>query len=72
MWVGIFLALFLLALYICFPATLTTVGMWTEAVDFDTHVCLDQDCAVGLLFALLPVLGDTGGVMSGLVAMSRS
>ncbi|CAK9206897.1 unnamed protein product [Sphagnum troendelagicum] len=31
-----------------------------------------QDCAVGLLFALLPVLGDTGGVMSGLVAMSRS
>lgn len=31
-----------------------------------------QDCAVGLLFALLPVLGGGGGVMSGLVSMSRS
>ncbi|KAF6175322.1 hypothetical protein GIB67_021827 [Kingdonia uniflora] len=31
-----------------------------------------QDCAVGLLFALLPVLGGTSGVLQGLVSMTKS
>ncbi|XP_051137433.1 K(+) efflux antiporter 6-like [Andrographis paniculata] len=31
-----------------------------------------QDCAVGLLFALLPVLGGTSGVMQGVVSMTKS
>ncbi|XP_052182352.1 K(+) efflux antiporter 4-like isoform X4 [Diospyros lotus] len=31
-----------------------------------------QDCAVGLLFALLPVLGGTSGVAQGLVSMTKS
>lgn len=30
-----------------------------------------QDCAVGLLFALLPVLGGTSGVLQGLVTMTK-
>ncbi|THU52387.1 hypothetical protein C4D60_Mb10t03460 [Musa balbisiana] len=31
-----------------------------------------QDCAVGLLFALLPVLGGTSGVLQGLVSATKS
>jgi len=31
-----------------------------------------QDCAVGLLFALLPVLGGTSGVLQGVVSMAKS
>ncbi|CAL5215037.1 unnamed protein product [Lathyrus oleraceus] len=31
-----------------------------------------QDCAVGLLFALLPVLGGTSGVLQGVISMSKS
>nr|XP_012572153.1 K(+) efflux antiporter 4 isoform X3 [Cicer arietinum] len=31
-----------------------------------------QDCAVGLLFALLPVLGGTSGVLQGIISMAKS
>ncbi|URE47217.1 Sodium/hydrogen exchanger family [Musa troglodytarum] len=31
-----------------------------------------QDCAVGLLFALLPVLGGTSGVLQGLISATKS
>ncbi|XP_019175896.1 PREDICTED: K(+) efflux antiporter 6-like isoform X3 [Ipomoea nil] len=31
-----------------------------------------QDCAVGLLFALLPVLGGTSGVLQGVMSMTKS
>lgn len=31
-----------------------------------------QDCAVGLLFALLPVLGGNSGVLQGLISMTKS
>ncbi|KAG9152502.1 hypothetical protein Leryth_016417 [Lithospermum erythrorhizon] len=31
-----------------------------------------QDCAVGLLFALLPVLGGTLGILHGLISMTKS
>ncbi|KAL3001981.1 hypothetical protein AAZX31_08G029200 [Glycine max] len=31
-----------------------------------------QDCAVGLLFALIPVLGGTSGVLQGVVSMTKS
>ncbi|KAI4379530.1 hypothetical protein MLD38_005811 [Melastoma candidum] len=31
-----------------------------------------QDCAVGLLFALLPVLGGTSGVLQGVMYMTKS
>ncbi|KAL3650757.1 K(+) efflux antiporter 4 [Castilleja foliolosa] len=31
-----------------------------------------QDCAVGLLFALLPVLGGTSGVLQGVISMTKS
>ncbi|KAG7584416.1 Cation/H+ exchanger [Arabidopsis suecica] len=31
-----------------------------------------QDCAVGLLFALLPVLGGTSGVLQGVLSMAKS
>ncbi|GMH18072.1 hypothetical protein Nepgr_019913 [Nepenthes gracilis] len=31
-----------------------------------------QDCAVGLLFALLPVLGGTSGVLQGVASMTKS
>ncbi|XP_058189113.1 K(+) efflux antiporter 6 isoform X1 [Rhododendron vialii] len=31
-----------------------------------------QDCAVGLLFALLPVLGGTSGVLQGIMSMTKS
>ncbi|KAG6740508.1 hypothetical protein POTOM_055959 [Populus tomentosa] len=30
-----------------------------------------QDCAVGLLFALLPVLGGTSGILQGLMSMTK-
>ncbi|KAJ4708183.1 K(+) efflux antiporter [Melia azedarach] len=30
-----------------------------------------QDCAVGLLFALLPVLGGTSGVLQGMISISK-
>ena len=28
-----------------------------------------QDCVVGLLFALLPVLGGTSGILQGVISM---
>ncbi|XP_077210728.1 K(+) efflux antiporter 4-like isoform X1 [Tasmannia lanceolata] len=31
-----------------------------------------QDCAVGLLFALLPILGGTFGVLQGVISMAKS
>ncbi|KAI3830530.1 hypothetical protein MKW98_030693 [Papaver atlanticum] len=31
-----------------------------------------QDCAVGLLFALLPILGGTSGILEGLMSMTKS
>ncbi|KAG8381447.1 hypothetical protein BUALT_Bualt06G0122900 [Buddleja alternifolia] len=31
-----------------------------------------QDCAVGLLFALLPVLGGNSGILQGIVSMGKS
>ncbi|GAB2292576.1 K(+) efflux antiporter 4 [Dionaea muscipula] len=31
-----------------------------------------QDCAAGLLFALLPILGGTSGALQGLVSMTKS
>ncbi|CAN8271096.1 unnamed protein product [Cochlearia groenlandica] len=31
-----------------------------------------QDCAVGLLFALLPVLGGTSGLLQGMLSMAKS
>ncbi|GMN53136.1 hypothetical protein TIFTF001_022260 [Ficus carica] len=31
-----------------------------------------QDCAVGLLFALLPVLGGTSGIFQGVMSMTKS
>ncbi|XP_042486036.1 K(+) efflux antiporter 4 isoform X1 [Macadamia integrifolia] len=31
-----------------------------------------QDCAVGLLFALLPVLGGTSGILQGVMSMTKS
>ncbi|KAJ6809127.1 K(+) efflux antiporter 4-like isoform X1 [Iris pallida] len=31
-----------------------------------------QDCAVGLLFALLPVLGGSSGVLQGVISMTKS
>ncbi|KAG8636137.1 hypothetical protein MANES_16G103200v8 [Manihot esculenta] len=31
-----------------------------------------QDCAVGLLFALLPILGGTSGVLQGVISMTKS
>ncbi|KAF8053723.1 hypothetical protein N665_1379s0007 [Sinapis alba] len=31
-----------------------------------------QDCAVGLLFALLPVLGGTSGILQGMLSMAKS
>ncbi|XP_042003050.1 K(+) efflux antiporter 4-like [Salvia splendens] len=31
-----------------------------------------QDCAVGLLFPMLPVLGGTSGVMQGVISMTKS
>lgn len=30
-----------------------------------------QDCAVGLLFALLPILGGTSGALQGMVSMTK-
>lgn len=30
-----------------------------------------QDCAVGLLFALLPVLGGTSGVLQGMISITK-
>ncbi|XP_010918670.1 K(+) efflux antiporter 4 isoform X2 [Elaeis guineensis] len=31
-----------------------------------------QDCAVGLLFAFLPVLGGTSGILQGVISMTKS
>ncbi|GFS43305.1 K+ efflux antiporter 4 [Actinidia rufa] len=31
-----------------------------------------QDCAVGLLFALLPILGGTSGLLQGVMSMTKS
>ncbi|XP_024960792.1 K(+) efflux antiporter 4 isoform X2 [Cynara cardunculus var. scolymus] len=31
-----------------------------------------QDCAVGLLFALLPILGGTSGVLEGMLSMTKT
>jgi hypothetical protein len=35
------------------------------------HFGLFQDCAVGLLFALLPVLGGNSGLLQGVISMGK-
>lgn len=35
------------------------------------HYELLQDCAVGLLFALLPVLGGGSGLLQGIISMGK-
>lgn len=35
------------------------------------HCGLFQDCAVGLLFALLPVLGGHSGLFQGMVSVGK-
>ncbi|GAY57676.1 hypothetical protein CUMW_181250 [Citrus unshiu] len=47
----------------------TFLSMSSTAVLENSFVC--QDCAVGLLFALLPVLGGTSGVLQGMISITK-
>jgi hypothetical protein len=48
------------------------LSMWTFLLPLASLDCFtSQDCAVGLLFALLPVLGGTSGVLQGLMSMTK-
>ncbi|KAH0917006.1 hypothetical protein HID58_024666 [Brassica napus] len=50
-------------------------GKLTEGIFVGAFLSMSStavDCAVGLLFALLPVLGGTSGVLQGMLSMAKS
>uniref|UniRef100_A0A7I4E1K1 Cation/H+ exchanger transmembrane domain-containing protein n=1 Tax=Physcomitrium patens TaxID=3218 RepID=A0A7I4E1K1_PHYPA len=68
--VGAFLSMSSTAVVLKFLMDRNTTNSLHGQVTIGTLIL--QDCCVGLLFALLPVLGGSGSVISGLMSMSRS
>ncbi|KAL3676837.1 hypothetical protein R1sor_026785 [Riccia sorocarpa] len=67
--VGAFLSMSSTAVVLKFFGDKATVGALHGQITIGTLVL--QDCAVGLLFALLPVLGGENGVLQGILSMTR-
>ncbi|KAG2410921.1 K(+) efflux antiporter [Vigna angularis] len=68
--VGAFLSMSSTAVVLKFLMERNSVNALHGQVTIGTLIL--QDCAVGLLFALLPVLGGTSGVLQGVVSMAKS
>lgn len=68
--VGAFLSMSSTAVVLKFLMDRNTTNSLHGQVTIGTLIL--QDCCVGLLFALLPVLGGSGTVISGLLSMARS
>ncbi|KAJ4824365.1 K(+) efflux antiporter 6 [Turnera subulata] len=67
--VGAFLSMSSTAVVLKFLTEKNSTGTLHVQVTIGTLIL--QDCAVGLLFALLPVLGGTSGVFQGVMSMAK-
>ncbi|XP_017983656.1 PREDICTED: K(+) efflux antiporter 6 isoform X2 [Theobroma cacao] len=67
--VGVFLSMSSTAVVLKFLMEKNSTNMLHGQVTIGTLIL--QDCAVGLLFALLPVLGGTSGVFQGVISMTK-
>ncbi|KAK1313536.1 K(+) efflux antiporter 4 [Acorus calamus] len=68
--VGAFLSMSSTAVVLKFLMERNSINALHGQVTIGTLIL--QDCAVGLLFALLPVLGGTSGVLQGVISMTKS
>uniref|UniRef100_A0A9I9DAG8 Cation/H+ exchanger transmembrane domain-containing protein n=2 Tax=Cucumis melo TaxID=3656 RepID=A0A9I9DAG8_CUCME len=68
--VGAFLSMSSTAVVLKFLMERNSVNAIHGQVTIGTLIL--QDCAVGLLFALLPILGGTSGVLQGVLSMTKS
>ncbi|XP_022147656.1 K(+) efflux antiporter 4 [Momordica charantia] len=68
--VGAFLSMSSTAVVLKFLMERNSVNALHGQVTIGTLIL--QDCAVGLLFALLPILGGTSGVLQGVLSMTKS
>uniref|UniRef100_A0A166HWC0 Cation/H+ exchanger transmembrane domain-containing protein n=1 Tax=Daucus carota subsp. sativus TaxID=79200 RepID=A0A166HWC0_DAUCS len=68
--VGAFLSMSSTAVVLKFLMEKNSVNALHGQVTIGTLIL--QDCAVGLLFALLPILGGTSGVLQGVISMTKS
>ncbi|KAK6941395.1 Cation/H+ exchanger [Dillenia turbinata] len=68
--VGAFLSMSSTAVVLKFLMERNSINALHGQVTIGTLVL--QDCAVGLLFALLPILGGTSGVLQGVMSMTKS
>ncbi|CAH9076681.1 unnamed protein product [Cuscuta europaea] len=68
--VGAFLSMSSTAVVLKFLMEKTSTNTLHGQVTIGTLIL--QDCAVGLLFALLPILGGTSGVLQGVMSMAKS
>ncbi|KAL8109867.1 hypothetical protein AgCh_025818 [Apium graveolens] len=68
--VGAFLSMSSTAVVLKFLMEKNSVNALHGQVTMGTLIL--QDCAVGLLFALLPILGGTSGVLQGVISMTKS
>ncbi|XP_047341842.1 K(+) efflux antiporter 6-like isoform X2 [Impatiens glandulifera] len=68
--VGTFLSMSSTAVVLKFLMERNSINSLHGQVTIGTLIL--QDCAVGLLFALLPVLGGTSGLLQGVISMTKS
>ncbi|KAK6126803.1 hypothetical protein DH2020_039451 [Rehmannia glutinosa] len=67
--VGVFLSMSSTAVVLKFLMERNSINTLHGQVTVGTLIL--QDCAVGLLFALLPILGGTSGALQGVVSMTK-
>ncbi|KAH9615036.1 hypothetical protein KSS87_004279 [Heliosperma pusillum] len=68
--IGLFLSMSSTAVVLKFLMEKNSINALHGQVTIGTLIL--QDCTVGLLFAFLPVLGGTSGVLQGVISMSKS
>ncbi|KAJ8750952.1 hypothetical protein K2173_016133 [Erythroxylum novogranatense] len=68
--VGAFLSMSSTAVVLKFLMERNSINALHGQVTIGTLIL--QDCAVGLLFALLPILGGTSGILQGVMSMTKS
>ncbi|PIN25131.1 putative K+/H+-antiporter [Handroanthus impetiginosus] len=67
--VGVFLSMSSTAVVLKFLMERNSINMLHGQVTVGTLIL--QDCAVGVLFALLPILGGTSGALQGVISMAK-
>ncbi|XP_021980893.1 K(+) efflux antiporter 4 isoform X2 [Helianthus annuus] len=68
--VGVFLSMSSTAVVLKFLMEKNSISTLYGQVTVGTLIL--QDCAVGLLFALLPILGGTSGILEGMLSMAKT